>query len=38
MPSVSNRKNTLFDLQGRKIDKITQPGIYIKDGKKIAVK
>lgn len=35
MPSVSNRKNTLFDLQGRKLDKITQPGIYIKDGKKI---
>ena len=24
-----------FDLQGRKLDRITQPGIYIKDGKKI---
>ena len=38
MPSVSNRKNTLFDLQGRKIDKITQPGIYIENGKKILIK
>ena len=27
-----------FDLQGRKLEKITQPGIYIKDGKKVAVK
>ncbi len=38
MPSVSNRKNTLFDLQGRKIDKITQPGIYIGNGQKILAK
>ena len=38
MPSVSNKKNTLFDLQGRKIDKITQPGIYIGNGQKILIK
>ncbi len=28
----------LFDLQGRKIDKITQPGIYIGNGQKILAK
>ena len=28
----------LFDLQGRKIDKITQPGIYIGNGQKILIK
>ena len=28
----------IYDLQGRKLEKITQPGIYIKDGKKVAVK
>ena len=38
MPSVSNKKNTLFDLQGREIDKITQPGIYIGNGQKILIK
>ena len=27
-----------FDLQGRKLDKITQPGIYIKGGRKVLVK
>ncbi len=31
-------KSNYFDLQGRKIDKITQPGIYIKDGQKILAK
>ena len=35
MPSVSNRKNTLFDLQGRKVQGKPSQGIYIKDGKKI---
>lgn len=34
---ISN-KSDIFDLQGRKLEKITQPGIYIKDGKKVAVK
>ena len=28
----------IYDLQGRKLEKITQPGIYIKDGKKILQK
>ncbi len=36
--SSTDESSTLFDLQGRKIDKITQPGIYIKDGKKILIK
>ena len=30
--------NDLYDLQGRKLEKITQPGIYIKDGLKVLVK
>ncbi|MBR5053829.1 MAG: BspA family leucine-rich repeat surface protein [Bacteroidaceae bacterium] len=30
-----NLNDSWYDLQGRKLDKITQPGIYIKDGKKI---
>jgi hypothetical protein len=38
MPSVSHRKNTLSDLQGRRLDRITQPGIYIENGKKILIK
>ena len=28
----------IYDLQGRKLDKITQPGIYIKDGRKVMIK
>ena len=36
--SQTASQGTLFDLQGRKLDRITQPGIYIKDGKKVAVK
>ena len=28
----------IFDLQGRKLDKITQPGIYIRDGRKVLIK
>ena len=38
MPSVSNRKNTLFDLQGRKLQSKPARGIYIEDGKKKIVK
>ena len=34
-PSLSKGEGEWYDLQGRKLDKITQPGIYIKDGKKI---
>ena len=34
----SANQGALFDLQGRKLEKITQPGIYIEGGKKIAVK
>ena len=36
--SQTASQGTLFDLQGRKLDRITQPGIYIKNGKKVAVK
>lgn len=32
------KKNTIYDLQGRKIEKITQPGIYIVNGNKVLVK
>jgi hypothetical protein len=28
----------LYDISGRKLDKIQQPGIYIKKGKKVSVK
>ena len=28
----------IFDMQGRKIDAITAPGLYIVDGKKVLVK
>ena len=33
-----NDNGDIYDLQGRKLDKITQPGIYIKNGKKILQK
>ena len=36
--SQTASQGTLFDLQGRKLDRITPPGIYIKNGKKVAVK
>jgi len=38
MPSVSNKKNTLFDLQGRKLQGKPSRGIYIENGKKILIK
>ena len=31
-------EHTIYDLQGRKLSEITEPGIYIIDGKKIFVK
>ena len=37
-PLRETEEGAIFDLQGRKIDKITQPGIYIKDGQKILAK
>ena len=38
MPSVSNKKNTLFDLQGRELQGKPSRGIYIENGKKVLVK
>ena len=38
MPSVSNKKNTLFDLQGRKLQGKPTRGIYIGNGQKILIK
>ena len=32
------KSDAIYDLSGRKIDKIRQPGIYIKGGKKVVVK
>jgi hypothetical protein len=29
---------TVFDMQGRKVNAITAPGLYIVDGKKVLVK
>lgn len=34
----SEAAETIFDLQGRKLDKVTAPGIYIVNGKKVMVK
>ena len=28
----------IYDMQGRKVETITQPGVYIVDGKKVLVK
>jgi hypothetical protein len=33
-----NDAETIYDLAGRRIEKITQPGIYIVNGKKVLVK
>lgn len=35
---VSNQKVTIYDLTGRKIEKITSAGIYIINGNKVLVK
>ena len=37
-PLWKTEESALFDLQGRKLDKITQPSIYIKDGNKVLIK
>ena len=36
--ATENKENIIFDLQGRRIEKITQGGIYIVNGNKIIVK
>ena len=36
--SAPSQKNTLFDLQGRKVQGMPSQGIYIKNGKKILIK
>ena len=36
--SSSHKNSSLFDLQGRKLDKITHPSIYIKDGNKVLIR
>ena len=35
---VENDADVIFDMQGRRLEEITQPGIYIVNGKKIFVK
>jgi hypothetical protein len=34
----NNAVKAIFDIQGRKVDTITAPGLYIVDGKKVLVK
>ena len=36
--AAESKENTIFDLQGRRLEKITQGGIYIVNGNKIIVK
>lgn len=36
--SNKNGRNVIYDLQGRRIEKITQPGVYIVNGKKVIKK
>ena len=38
MKSEDGMVKTIYDLQGRKLDEITEPGFYIVNGKKILVK
>lgn len=38
IPSETKSNASIYDLSGRMIEKISQPGIYIKDGKKVVVK
>lgn len=35
---TDTKSDVIYDLSGRKIEKITQPGIYIKNGKKVMTK
>ena len=35
---VCNKVQTIYDLKGCRLDKITTPGIYIINGKKVLVK
>ena len=35
---AENGNNTIFDITGRKIEKITKPGLYIINGKKVIIK
>ena len=35
---ISTKDDAIYDLSGRKIEKITHPGIYIKNGKKVMIK
>ena len=34
----NGKAKTIYDLQGRKLTEITEPGVYIIDGKKVLVK
>lgn len=36
--AVSNKKDVIYDLSGRRVNKTTAPGIYIKNGKKTVKK
>ena len=36
--SPSTLNDTIYDLGGRRIDDATHPGVYVKDGRKVAVK
>jgi hypothetical protein len=36
--SARSGDDTIYDLQGRKVERITQPGVYIRNGKKFVVR